>query len=314
MPAPLSVALFPRKHARHAKASKAGPVLVAGGMTAALAVTDAALLSSPAAAGGSVAQFERLAQCESGGNWSINTGNGYYGGIQFNLATWRGLGFGGYPHQASKSTQIAAGQKLHSQRGWAPWPACSRKLGLSGDGGYSGSGSVSASSRTSAAPVRTAAERRAAAERASRSRALRVAAQQAAAAKAAAAQAAAVKAAAARLAAARVAAIRLETAVERELLLHPMPGATEAALALPTTPQFDGKVITVADRQVKLAAVETWQRQMESRGWHIDVDGHFGPQSARIAALFAREKGAATVPGTVDQQLWDLAWTAPVTS
>ena len=309
MPAQLSTALFPRKHARHAKASKAGPALVAGGMTAALAVTDAALLSSPASAGGSVAQFERLAQCESGGNWSINTGNGYYGGLQFNLGTWRGLGFGGYPHQASKSTQIAAGQKLHSQRGWQPWPACSRKLGLSGDGGYSGSGSVSASARTSSAqvaPVRTRAERRAAAERASRTRATRLAAQQAA-------QAAAAKAAAARLAAARVAAIRLETAVERELRLVPMPGATEAALALPTTPQFDGKVITVADRQVKLPAVETWQRQMESRGWDITVDGHFGPQSARVAASFAREKGAATAPGTVDKQLWDLAWVAPVT-
>ena len=305
----MSAVLFPRKHARHAKPSKAAPALVAGGMTAALAVTDAALLSSPASAGGTVAQFERLAQCESGGNWSINTGNGYYGGIQFNLATWRGLGFGGYPHQHSKSTQIAAGQKLHSQRGWSPWPACSRKLGLSGDGGYSGSGSVSASSRTSstsAAPTRTRAERRAAAERASRTRAARLAAQQAA-------QAAAAKAAAARLAAARVAAIRLETAVFREQLLVPMPGATEAALAIPTTPQFDGKVITVADRQVQLPSVETWQRQMESRGWDLAVDGHFGPQSARVAALFAREKGAATAPGTVDKQLWDLAWAAPVT-
>ena len=309
MSAQLSAALFPRKHARHAKASKAGPVLVAGGMTAALAVTDAALLSSPASAGGTVAQFERLAQCESGGNWSINTGNGYYGGIQFNLATWRGLGFSGYPHQHSKATQISAGQKLHSQRGWQPWPACSRKLGLSGDGGYSGSGTVSASARTSttqAPPTRTRAERRAAAERASRSRAARLAAQQAA-------QAAAAKAAAARLAAAKVAAVRLETAVLREQLLVPMPGASEAALALPTTPRFDGHNLSVADRQVKLPSVEAWQRQMESRGWDIDVDGHFGPQSARVAARFAAEKGAATAPGTVDQQLWDLAWTAPVT-
>ena len=163
----MSSLIFPRKHARHAKPSKAAPVLVAGGMTAALAVADAAVLSASASAGGSVAQFERLAQCESGGRWSINSGNGYYGGLQFDLATWRGLGLGGYPHQASKATQIAAGQELHSQRGWKPWPSCARKLGLSGDGGYSGTGQAAA--RTSA--PKASPDRRKAAERASRSRA-----------------------------------------------------------------------------------------------------------------------------------------------
>jgi hypothetical protein len=117
-------------------------VLAASGLTAALALTEAAVAAPAASAGGSVAQFERLAACESGGRWNINTGNGYYGGLQFNLATWRGLGLRGYPHQASKAAQIAAGQKLHSQRGWKPWPACSRKLGLSGNGGYSGTGAV----------------------------------------------------------------------------------------------------------------------------------------------------------------------------
>jgi hypothetical protein len=163
----MPTALFPRKHARHARPSHAPKVLLAGGMTAAFAVTDATLIAGSASAGGSTAQFERLAQCESGGNWSINTGNGYYGGLQFNLGTWRGVGMSGYPHQASKATQIAAGQKLHSQRGWSPWPACSRKLGLSGDGGYSGSGSTT----TQAAAPTTSAERRAASARASRTRA-----------------------------------------------------------------------------------------------------------------------------------------------
>ncbi|MCW2713050.1 MAG: Transglycosylase-like domain protein [Frankiales bacterium] len=133
----LSALLRPRKHARHARPSKVGPVLAAGGMAAAFAVIDGAALAAPASAGGSEAQFDRLAGCESGGRWNVNTGNGYYGGLQFNLATWRGLGFGGYPHQASRETQIAAGQKLQGQRGWGPWPSCSRKLGLSGDGGVS---------------------------------------------------------------------------------------------------------------------------------------------------------------------------------
>ena len=154
----LSSLIAPRRTARHAKPGRAAPALLAGGLTAAmtsgLAVVDASLAAGTASAGGSIAQFERLAACESGGNWSINTGNGYYGGLQFNLGTWRGVGMSGYPHQASKAQQIAAGQKLHSQRGWRPWPSCSRKLGLSGNGGYSGSGEetlAAAASRTDAA-------------------------------------------------------------------------------------------------------------------------------------------------------------------
>ena len=162
----MSALLRPRRHARHAKPSKAAPILVAGGMTAALAVANGVAFPSLASAGGSTAQFERLAQCESGGNWAINTGNGYYGGLQFNLGTWRGVGFSGYPHQASKATQIAAGQALHAQRGWAPWPSCSRKLGLSGDGGVS----TSAAAPATTATTTTASDRRTSAAKASRSR------------------------------------------------------------------------------------------------------------------------------------------------
>jgi hypothetical protein len=75
------------------------------------------------------ATWEQLARCESNGNWSANTGNGYYGGLQFALATWRGLGGTGYPHQASKATQIAMGKKLYQRSGWGAWPGCQRKLG-----------------------------------------------------------------------------------------------------------------------------------------------------------------------------------------
>jgi resuscitation-promoting factor RpfB len=82
--------------------------------------------STPAS--GSV--WDRLAQCESGGNWSINTGNGYYGGLQFSLSTWRAYGGSGYPHQNSRAQQIAIAQKLQAAAGWGQWPACSRKLGL----------------------------------------------------------------------------------------------------------------------------------------------------------------------------------------
>lgn len=83
---------------------------------------------APSVASGSV--WDRLAQCESGGNWSINTGNGYYGGLQFNLQTWQAYGGTGYPHQHSRETQIAVAERLRAARGFQPWPACSRKLGL----------------------------------------------------------------------------------------------------------------------------------------------------------------------------------------
>jgi resuscitation-promoting factor RpfB len=74
--------------------------------------------------------WDKLAQCESGGNWSINTGNGYYGGLQFSLSTWRAQGGEGYPHQASREEQIRIAKKLQAAAGWGQWPACSSKLGL----------------------------------------------------------------------------------------------------------------------------------------------------------------------------------------
>jgi hypothetical protein len=86
----------------------------------------------PVATGGaiSLSTWEAVAQCESGGNWSINTGNGYYGGLQFNLDSWRWVGGSGYPHEASKAEQIHRAEILHSRQGWNAWPACSSKLGL----------------------------------------------------------------------------------------------------------------------------------------------------------------------------------------
>ena len=74
--------------------------------------------------------WDRLAQCESGGNWQANTGNGYYGGLQFLPATWRAVGGTGLPHEASREEQIQRAQALQASAGWGQWPACTRKLGL----------------------------------------------------------------------------------------------------------------------------------------------------------------------------------------
>lgn len=81
------------------------------------------------AAAARLAIWDALAQCESNGNWSINTGNGYYGGLQFSLSSWRWVGGSGYPHRATKSEQIVRGERLLSLQGWRAWPACSLRLG-----------------------------------------------------------------------------------------------------------------------------------------------------------------------------------------
>ena len=87
--------------------------------------------SAPSVPSGSV--WDRLAQCESGGNWSINTGNGYYGGLQFSASTWSGYGGGQYAPTADKATraqQIAIAEKVRAGQGWGAWPSCTSQLGI----------------------------------------------------------------------------------------------------------------------------------------------------------------------------------------
>jgi resuscitation-promoting factor RpfA len=77
--------------------------------------------------------WERLAHCESGGRWHINTGNGYFGGLQISPSTWRGYGGGKFarlPHGASKGEQIRIAEKIKRGQGWGAWPSCSSRIGL----------------------------------------------------------------------------------------------------------------------------------------------------------------------------------------
>ncbi len=76
-----------------------------------------------------------VAQCESGGNWHINTGNGHYGGLQFSQQTWEGFGGGRYAARAdlaSRQQQIAIARKVVAVQGWGAWPHCSSRYGLKG--------------------------------------------------------------------------------------------------------------------------------------------------------------------------------------
>jgi LysM repeat protein len=107
-------------------------------------LTAAAALSGLAAAGLAAAapadaatdsQWDRLAQCESGGNWHINSGNGFYGGLQFSKQTWTAFGGGTYAPTADRATreqQISVGAKVAAAQSWGAWPTCSRKAGLWG--------------------------------------------------------------------------------------------------------------------------------------------------------------------------------------
>lgn len=105
--------------------------LIGVAAAAAMSIGIGAATAAPAEAAGSV--WDRVARCESGGNWQINTGNGYYGGLQFSRSTWAGYGGGSYAstaNRASKSQQIAIARRVLSSQGPRAWPVCSRKAGL----------------------------------------------------------------------------------------------------------------------------------------------------------------------------------------
>ena len=95
------------------------------GVIAALALAlGIGLATTSAAEASSKTVWDRVAKCESGGRWKINTHNGYYGGLQFSLGTWRsvkGQQFASKPHKASKAEQITVANRLYAKRGFKPW-------------------------------------------------------------------------------------------------------------------------------------------------------------------------------------------------
>ncbi|ALC05270.1 Resuscitation-promoting factor Rpf1 [Corynebacterium deserti GIMN1.010] len=98
-----------------------------------IAFGAAATIMAPSASAAPDSDWDRLAQCESGGNWAINTGNGYHGGLQFSASTWAAYGgqeFATYAYQATREQQIAVAERTLAGQGWGAWPACSAKLGL----------------------------------------------------------------------------------------------------------------------------------------------------------------------------------------
>ncbi|HYH31134.1 MAG TPA: transglycosylase family protein [Pseudonocardia sp.] len=100
-----------------------------------LAVAGAIAVGAPLAMAGTAnaapsGVWDELAMCESSGNWSANTGNGFSGGLQFTPSTWKAFGGEGKAHNASRAEQIAVAERVQDVQGWGAWPACSEKLGL----------------------------------------------------------------------------------------------------------------------------------------------------------------------------------------
>jgi hypothetical protein len=119
---------------QHHPAQKRSPLrnrIAALAIAASTALVTGISLGAPAQAAGSV--WDVVAACESGGNWSINTGNGFYGGLQFTRSTWNAFGGTRYAPRAnlaSKAAQIATARRVLASQGPGAWPVCSRRAGL----------------------------------------------------------------------------------------------------------------------------------------------------------------------------------------
>ncbi|MFG2791323.1 transglycosylase family protein [Streptomyces sp. NPDC048419] len=131
---------------KHRRPSKATRVAAFAGITG--VAIAAPLMAAGNASAATASEWDKVAQCESGGNWSINTGNGYYGGLQFSASTWAAYGGTAYApqaNQASKSAQIAVAEKVLAAQGKGAWPVCG--TGLSG-AAYNGAAASKPSTTT----------------------------------------------------------------------------------------------------------------------------------------------------------------------
>ncbi len=117
-----------RYHGRHRAPTSTGRTAAKLAVTGLVVGAPLTALAAPASAA-TTGQWDAVAQCESGGNYAINTGNGFYGGLQFTLSTWAAYGGTGAPQNASKSAQIAVAERVLAGQGKGAWPVCGTGLG-----------------------------------------------------------------------------------------------------------------------------------------------------------------------------------------
>ncbi|MCX4823629.1 transglycosylase family protein [Streptomyces sp. NBC_01142] len=141
------------KHRRPTVFHRASRIAALAGVAG--AAVAAPLLGATSASAATTSEWDQVAQCEAGGNWSINTGNGYYGGLQFSSSTWAAYGGTAYAasaDQASKSQQIAVAEKVLAGQGKGAWPSCG--VGLSNAANDGGSAEPSQAPAPAPAPER----------------------------------------------------------------------------------------------------------------------------------------------------------------
>jgi resuscitation-promoting factor RpfA len=123
-----------RYRGRHRAPSTTGRAVARTALAGAVAGAPL-VIAAPAASAASDTIWDRVAQCESGGRWDINTGNGYHGGLQFAPSTWSGFGgaqFAPVAYQATRAEQIVVAERVLAKQGWGAWPVCSRKADARG--------------------------------------------------------------------------------------------------------------------------------------------------------------------------------------
>ncbi len=117
-----------RYHGRHRAPTSTGRTAAKLAVTGLVVGAPLTALAAPASAA-TTGQWDAVTQCESGGNYAINTGNGFYGALQFTLSTWAAYGGTGAPQNASKSAQIAVAERVLAGQGKGAWPVCGTGLG-----------------------------------------------------------------------------------------------------------------------------------------------------------------------------------------
>ncbi|WP_322759154.1 transglycosylase family protein [Frankia sp. Cr2] len=216
-------------------------------------------MSQPASA---ATTWEGLRQCESGGDYGANTGNGYYGAYQFSLGTWQGLGYTGLPSSASPGTQDEAAIKLAARSGFSQWPVCGKGMGADQLGaGASPAGAAPAHTGTSgaSAPDTSAPDSSSSDTGSSQARSY-----------------------------GRNGASRWESRTV---------SADTSSTSADATPLTPGLVDQVR------SDVLSWQNQMNSLGYKIQIDGRYGPESAGAASRLQADKGLA-VDGICGPETW----------